>query len=212
MKQRKRRRLFPIIYVSLQYRFLAMILFYGAITVIFMAVFLLVPDILAVSNEKLSMEMRAAAAQRVLALHSRLWPAIISLVCILAVHSSRLFLHVVGPLYRMGLVFKEVDQGNLSVRLKFRKRDYLHREAELFSKMMMTLEEKWQAIQTIGEDGIKSLASLEKSTAEKREGRDSIEQILRAYRQHLKNLMEKSKYFRLTDKKENEQETSQKGE
>lgn len=200
MQQRKRRRLFPIIYVSLQYRFLAMILFYGAVTIIFMAAFLLVPDILAVSNERLSLEMRAAAAQRVLALHSRLWPAIISLVCILGVHSSRVFLRIVGPLYRMNLVFKEVDQGKLSLRLKFRKRDYLHREAELFNKMMITLEEKWQAIQTIGEEGFKSLASLEKSTAGKREDRDSVEQILRSFRQHLENLMEKSKYFRLTDK------------
>lgn len=210
MRGKGKRRLFPVIDISLQYRFLAMILFYGAITVIFLAAFILVPDLAAISNEKLSFELRAAAAQRVLVLHSRLWPAIISLVCILGVHSFRVFLRLVGPLYRMRLVFKEVGQGNLSIRLRFRKRDYLLREMELFNEMMNTLGEKWRIIKALGEDGLKSLASLEKSMAEMRESRDSINQILQAYRRHLENLMEKSKYFRLADEREKEQEPSKK--
>ncbi len=184
-----------------------MVLFYGIITVVFMAIFLLVPDLVAVSNEKLSLELRAAAAQRVLATHYRLWPAIISLICIIGVHSSRVFLRIIGPLYRMRLVMKQIVQGNLSIRLRFRKRDYLHREAVLFNEMMKIFEEKWQIVQAIGQDGLKSLSSLEESMAKEKEGRDSINQILRSYRQHLENLMEKAKYFQLTFKEEKKQES-----
>lgn len=207
MKRKERRRLFPVVDGSLQYRFLAMVLFYGAITVVFMAIFLLMPDLIAVSNEKLSFELRGAAAQRVLATHYRLWPAIVSLICILGIHSFRVFLRVIGPLYRMRLVMKQIAQGNLSIRLTFRKRDYLHREAELFNQMMKIFEEKWQIVQALGRDGLKSLSSWEESMAVEREGRDSINQILRSYRQHLENLMEKAGYFQLTVKEEKKQES-----
>jgi len=178
-----------------------LILFYGVITVIFLAVFILVPDLVAVSNEKLSLELRAAASQRVLALHSRLWPAIISLVCILGVHHFRVFLRVVGPLYQMRLVFKEVSKGNLSIRMRLRKKDYLIQEQDLFNEMMNRLEEKCRIIKASGEGGLQSLALLEKSMAEMGESRDAINRILQACRQHLENLMETSKYFRLTEEK-----------
>jgi hypothetical protein len=45
----------------------------------------------------LSLEARSNAASRVLAKHTWVWPAVLSLIIVLALHSFRAFLKVIGP-------------------------------------------------------------------------------------------------------------------
>ena len=113
-----RRRLFSLIDPSLQYKFLALVLLYGMAVVVFLGMTLFVPDILDMMNENLSLEVRAAAAGRVLGLHSWVWPAIIALVCLLGIHSVWIFHRFIGPLYRFRSAFAEMSRGRLDFRVR----------------------------------------------------------------------------------------------
>ncbi len=206
MQLKNRRRRFPVIDRSLQYKFMSMILIYGGITVIFMAIFLFLPDAIAVGDENLGIEIRAVAAERILTLHTRLWPGLIALICIFSLHSFRAFLRVVGPLYRFRLAFNAIEKGDLGVRLRLRKRDFLLREADMFNEMLDVMAEKWKSIQTVGQEALQSLSSLEKSMSEIKD-KEMLSLTLETYRRSLEDLMEKSKYFRLSPK-----ETEQKAE
>ena len=86
MTAKTRRKQYSIVDRSLQYRVLAIILVYSLVIVLFLAVCLFIPDILAMSNPDLSLEIRAAAADRLLTLHSRVWPASVAMVCVLGIH------------------------------------------------------------------------------------------------------------------------------
>ncbi len=66
MTGKTRRRQYSIIDRSLQYKVLAIIVTYSMVIVLFLAVCLFVPDILAITNESLTLEMRAAAAEKLL--------------------------------------------------------------------------------------------------------------------------------------------------
>jgi hypothetical protein len=70
MTVKRRRRQYPIVDQSLQYRFLAMILIYSMTIMIFLAVSLFVPDIIKLRDEGLSFEVRAVAANKILTLHA----------------------------------------------------------------------------------------------------------------------------------------------
>jgi len=136
MEEKRKRRKFPIVDRSLQYRFLVIILAYGMITIIILAVTLFVPDIINMNNQNLSIELRGAAAERILTLHMRVWPGIIAVVCIFGLHSFRTFHRVIGPLYRFRWAFEKVGKGDLNFRVKLRTRDYLNREEEMFNEML----------------------------------------------------------------------------
>ncbi len=128
MTARRRRRQYPIVDRSLQYRFLAMILIYSMTIMIFLAVSLFVPDIIKLRDEGLSFEVRAVAADRILTLHARVWLAVIALICIIGVHSFRVFHRFVGPLYRFRWAFEKVRNGDLGFQVKLGKKDYLRQE------------------------------------------------------------------------------------
>jgi hypothetical protein len=70
MITKTRRQQYSIVDRSLQYRVLAIIVTYSLVIVLFLAICLFVPDILAMSKEDLSWEIRAAAAEKILTLHS----------------------------------------------------------------------------------------------------------------------------------------------
>ena len=190
---RKHRRTF-IVNKSLQYRFLATILIYGFITIAFLSVYLFVPEIIKLEDESLSLEVRAAAADRILAFHSLIWPAAIGLICFIGVHSILFFHRVVGPLYRFQWAFKQVRQGNLSFQVKIRKNDYLHREEEGINEMIEVLAGKLKIIRLASMDAVKSLGELE----QKMSGSKKIDKtLLHVHRQHLDTLTNTAQYFLL---------------
>ena len=136
MKQRNKRRDYSLINKSHQYRFLAIILIYNLVIVGFLGIALFVPDILQMQDASLSLDVRAAAADKILKMHSRIWPAIIALVCLIGIHSFRVFHRFIGPLYRFTKAFEKVGSGELNFRLTLRKKDFLHQEAGEFNKMI----------------------------------------------------------------------------
>ena len=194
MKLRHKHRRSRIVNRSLQYRFLVTILIYGFITVAFLSVYLFVPEIMKLNNESVSFEARAAAADRILTFHSRIWPAAIALICFLGLHSVVFFHRVVGPLYRFRLTFEQVRSGDLGSRVKIRRKDYLHQEEGVLNEMIEALAGKLGSIQVASLDALKSLGELEQKVSGWTE---TDKELLRLHRQHLDTLMDTARYFQL---------------
>ena len=197
MKQLNKRRLFPIADRSRQYTFLGIMLFYNLIIVAFFALTLFVPDIIQLNDQGLSLEARAAAADKMLALHARVWPGAIALVCILGLHWVRAFHRLVGPLHRFRLAFAQIRDGDLSFRLKLRKKDYLNREANAFNEMIDVLAEKMKATQHARLNALKALGNLEKSLTDSSSWSETDKELLGTLRQNLEALMDTTLVFHL---------------
>ena len=193
MIQPTRRRRYPLVNKSHQYRFLALILIYNLIIVGVLAATLFVPDFMQLQDQTLSFEIRAAAADKILAMHSRVWPATITIICIIGLHSFRVFHRFVGPLYRFTTAFGQVRDGDLSFRVKLRKRDYLLQEETELNKMIGKLAEKMMRIQSASLEALNSLGELEQSAI--KEGNDN--EPLSVLHEHLDALMTEIRYFKL---------------
>jgi methyl-accepting chemotaxis protein len=199
MTAKTRRKQYSIVDRSLQYKVLAIILVYSLVIVLFLAVCLFVPDILAMDNQELSLEIRAAAADRLLTLHSRVWPAIVAMVCVLGIHSVRIFHRLIGPLYRFRWAFAKIGNGDLSFRVKIRKSDYLHREEESLNQMIEKLSERCESMQQAGLKSQGSLSAIEQAPSQISGGQDSDQQLLQEHCQHFAGLLKQVQGFRLRD-------------
>ena len=206
MTAKTRRKQYSIVDRSLQYRVLAIILVYSLVVVLFLAVCLFVPDILAMNNQDLSLAVRAAAADRVLTLHSRVWPAIVAMVCVLGIHSVRIFHRLIGPLYRFRWAFSRIGNGDLSFRVKIRKSDYLQREEEALNQMIEGLSERCENLQQAGLRTQESLSAIEQESTQISGGREPDRQLLQEHRQHLAGLLKQVQDFRLSKEDEEEEE------
>lgn len=198
MTVRTRRQKYSIVDRSLQYRILAIIISYSLVIVLFLAICLFVPDILSMSNQDLSLELRAAAAEKLLTLHSRVWPAIIAMVCVLGIHSVRIFHRLIGPLYRFRWAFAKIAKGDLNFRVQIRKNDYLHREKEALNQMMDALTGQCESMQRAGSRALDSLTALEEVANKDTGGHDPDQQLLKTHRHHLEDLIDQVEYFRIS--------------
>jgi hypothetical protein len=174
-----------------------MILFYGLIIVVFLAATVFGPDFINMKNKNLSLETRAAAAQRIQALHIRVWPAVIALICLLGIHSFRIFLRFIGPLYRFRWAFAKISRGEMNFQVRLREKDYLTQEAKMFNEMIKVITEKWGGMQKLSLDALKSLEILEESVAKMSGWQDLNRELLKAHRKLLENLVDKTRYFEL---------------
>jgi methyl-accepting chemotaxis protein len=206
MRARTRRQQYSIVDRSLQYRVLAIIITYSLVIVLFLIVCLFVPDIMAMSNEELSWEIRAAAAEKLLTLHSRVWPAIIAMVCVLGIHSVRIFHRLIGPLYRFRWAFAEIAQGALNFRVKIRKNDYLHRENEALNEMIDALAGQCESMQEAGSRALDSLTALEQGSNNDHGGQNPDQELFKQPRQLLEDLVDQVKYFRVSTEENGEPE------
>ncbi len=100
---------------------------------------LYVPSALNLDPE-VPVEERFIAAKQFLALTESIWPAIIGLILAAAFFSIFRTHRIAGPLYRLHMSAKELAEGNLTLRIRFRKGDDLHELADAFNKAVMTFE------------------------------------------------------------------------
>lgn len=182
---------------SLQFRFLAMTLIYSTILVLVVALVLFVPDIVQMGDQSRSLDLRAAAADRLLAKHVWVWPSAFVAILIISFHSFHTFYRVVGPLHRFHAVLDKVASGDVSYSMKIRRKDYLEQEAEAFNEMLRVLTEKLGGIQHAGRDALKSLEELENHATREFSGDETYQELFDAHRQHLENLMKTARYFHI---------------
>ena len=206
MTARTRRQKYSIVDRSLQYRVLAIIISYSLVIVLFLAICLFVPDILSMSNEQLSWEIRAAAADKLLTLHSRVWPAIIAMVCVLGIHSVRIFHRLIGPLYRFRWAFAKIGEGDLSFRVQIRKNDYLQKEKKILNEMIDALANQCESMQHAGSRAVDSLIALEHGADKDSGGHNPDRQLLEQHRRNLEYLLGQIEYFRVNSEENGGQE------
>jgi nitrate/nitrite-specific signal transduction histidine kinase len=206
MLGRNQRKGYRVVNRSLQYRFLAIILVYSFVIVLFLAVFMFVPDIVRLQDQSLAFHDRAAAADKMLILHTRVWPAILLVICLVALHSFRFFHRLIGPLYRFRQVYEQVRNGALNLRVKIRKKDYLHEDEAALNEMLELLCEKWRNMQQTTENALRSLDTVEQTEATANNWPETREDALRVHRHHLERLAETARYFTVEEEKaENEE-------
>jgi len=141
----KRRR---ILIESYQYRLLFINLLYFCIILLIFAAVLFLPLILKLRSGSASVIEQGELAGQFLALHARVWPAMFVIFVLLALHSVFVSHRIAGPLYRFRKVFGAVASGDLSVRAKLRKGDYLGKESESLNEMIASLRAKIESIQS----------------------------------------------------------------
>jgi methyl-accepting chemotaxis protein len=190
-----RRRAFPVI-SSLQYRFLAMTLIYSFIIVCFFAIAVFAPDILEMRDQSLSQEIRSSAASRVLVKHTWVWPAVISLIIVLSLHSFRAFHRVMGPLYRFRWAFEQIRNGTLLLRVKTRNKDYLQTEERALNNMLEVLSGKLELVREATKEAFQSIDELEKTANMGNGWTKAQRDLLRAHRDHLERLVSEVQFFR----------------
>ena len=203
MTQRNNRRRYPLVRPRHQYRFLALVLIYSMLIAVVSAVTLFVPDLMQMQDESLSLEVRALAADKILSLHSRIWPMIISLICVIGLHSFREFHRFIGPVYRFEKAFEQIQNGDLTLRVKLRKNDYLQNEQAELNKMIETLSGKLRHVQSAGGKALTALDRLEKGAVSQQDRQTADRAPFADLRGHLETLMEAASYFKAQETEEN---------
>ena len=202
MIRRDPRRRTYIVNKSLQYGFMAMVLIYAFCIVLFLAIFLFVPDIMTLMDENLGLETRRVAADKMLTLHARVWPAVIVLICLVLLHSFRAFHRLAGPLYRFRWVFEQVGRGDLSLKVQIRKKDVLHQEEKALNEMIEMLAEKMRNIQQASTHAWESLSELEHKVNQTGNWKENDRELLSLHRRHLQTVVDMVRYFKLSSRKE----------
>ncbi len=156
-----KRRQYPIIFRDRQYRLLAMVLFYSFTIAVIFFVFLFLPDFIQMRDTTASLELRAYAADRVLMLHTRLWPAILAMICLIGLHSFRMSLLFIGPLKRLEWAFKKLKGGDLAFKVTLRQGDFLMEEGDLLNQTIDTLAERINRVKSATESAEATLKELE---------------------------------------------------
>ena len=146
----------------LQYHLLGIHLFYTAIVALVFAALLFGPLIQQLLLSDLEYADRSQASEAFLILHQRIWPPLIIAFVCLTIHSLTVSHRIAGPLYQFRRLFARLRDGDLTVRARLRRRDYLTAEAEIINEMSASLERKLLETQRHGLDLCVGLDGLKK--------------------------------------------------
>ena len=165
MRFPRRRR---ILIDRLQYRLLGVNLFHSCVVVLVFAALLFGPLIRDLLLGNLSPNEQDQAATAFLTLHYRVWlPVIVALLCLI-IHSLIVSHRIAGPLYQFRTLFTRMKEGDLTVRARLRRGDYLASEAQIINEMSASLERRFVEMQRNGLDLCAGLDSLKRELAAER--------------------------------------------
>jgi methyl-accepting chemotaxis protein len=126
----------------LQLRFLGFnLLYFGACILTLAAIAFSGPAAVLLSGAASAEERRDASAE-FLALHTRLWPAVVVILALFTVHSLFVSHRVAGPLYRFRRAYQQIGAGNLSLQVVTRRRDHLPLDAAALNEMAAALNQR----------------------------------------------------------------------
>ena len=132
----------------LQARMLSLTITYTMMIALLLAIPVFSPLMQALDNPALSWQKRAVVATDLLNLHARYWPWALGAVAILVIHclhSLQMVHRIAGPLYRFKQLYRQIGEGNLSIRATLRPHDYLTPEADLLNRMTAQLQTRISA-------------------------------------------------------------------
>jgi len=148
---------------NLQYRLLAGSLFYFVTISLVVAGTLFIPVMMELNSGSLSFPVVKEAAHQLLLLHARLWPPVLLLMGLLALHTIVVSHRIVGPLYRFRNELRKIGEGNLFVHVKLRKNDYLGKEAEAINDLVESLRGKVRKFEVSQKTAHKTLVELQRA-------------------------------------------------
>lgn len=197
MRGNYNRKFISVVNKSLQYRFLATMLIYFIILILFFGITLFLPDIMQMYNKSLSMEIRGAAAERMLFKHVWVWPIVLVLSGLMGLHSFRSFQRVAGPLYRFRWAFEQIRNGNLGLIVKIREKDYLHPEENSLNEMLRTIESQMERVKKGTNDALNSFKKIEEKISEDNNINQDQQELTGLHHQHLNDILKAIEYFKL---------------
>jgi methyl-accepting chemotaxis protein len=112
-----------------------------------MAVALFLPLMMELQDATLTIAEKGRAAEGLLALHTRFWPSAFVVVALIGTHSLLVSHRIAGPLVGFRRVLKAVGEGDLSLRARIRRHDYLERDAESINTMISGLSGQLREVQ-----------------------------------------------------------------
>ena len=150
---------------SFQGRLVALNFLYFGILLITFAGALFLPVVMELSDEATSWQQKQQASTQFLTLHQRLWPAILLLFGLLAVHSVVITHRIAGPLHQFRRLFRSIASGDLSVRAAIRKNDYLTKEAVDINDMIAALRRQIDQCSEASEKALAALAAMREAAS-----------------------------------------------
>ena len=145
-----------------QYRLVLINLLYFLTILLIFSAALFLPLIIQLESSTPLSEQEAVAIQ-FLALHARVWPALLLAFLLLAIHSIIVSHRIAGPLLRFRNTFRVIGTGDLSVRVTIRKHDYLGNEADILNEMIAGLRTKIKDIEKPYEEACGVVMVLERT-------------------------------------------------
>lgn len=131
---------------ELQYRLLAGHFFYlGSLVLLFCAV-LYAPLMATLFDSSTPQDQTEVVAQQIVAMQGHVWVALPIIVVLCVLHSVLISHRIAGPLYRFNRIFNDLGRGDLSLRVRVRRTDYLIHEADALNTMIGSLAEKLRDI------------------------------------------------------------------
>lgn len=179
---------------NIQYKFMAIVLIYILVTVIISGVMMFLPSILEISSGEITAKQQRAA-QEILLMHKRFWPALIVVLIVVSAHSMLIFHRIFGPLYRFRRIFKSVTSGDLSVITKIRKNDFLHTEEIAIREMITSLKTNVAVAQNNHNTLHASITELEQDLLNMDLSTEEIREKLVAIQQNSNQLQKDLSYF-----------------
>ncbi len=144
------------------------------------------------ADESISSAARAEMANLFLTLHSRYWFVALAVFVLLGVHSLYVSHRIAGPLYRFRKTFEEVAGGNLSIKLRIRKHDYLRRDESSINEMIASLRTRVGNVRKHQKDVSARVTTLKSSmtSLELPEAASCLEELEKSARELESRLME----------------------
>jgi methyl-accepting chemotaxis protein len=130
----------------LQLRFMAFNALYFVIPALAVAALAFSGPAATLLDENSTPEAKRAAAGEFLALHSRLWPALLVIFFLFALHSFLVSHRIAGPLRRFRRAYRAIGDGDLSSKVGVSQHEYLPNDAAALNDMTAALKRKLAAI------------------------------------------------------------------
>ncbi|MBI5374875.1 MAG: methyl-accepting chemotaxis protein [Candidatus Schekmanbacteria bacterium] len=137
-----------IVDMSSQSKYAIMVFAYLMIYSLIVNVLVYLPTVSVLENENLPLESRIAASKEFFFLESRYLPIAVLVMVVMSLHSFRITHRFFGPIYRFKETIKEIAGGNLDIRVRLRKNDYLKDVESVFNGMLDTLSARFRDVFT----------------------------------------------------------------
>lgn len=107
----------------------------------------------------------AEIAERVLALHGSVWPALTLSAIFLVIVGIRVSHRIAGPLFRILSVIRSLERGTIPNAIRFRPKDLLREEADAVNAMLASLRARVSELHALQEeiDGLVDRVAIEAS-------------------------------------------------